>query len=84
MVPWKLKSDGKTDRKPQSRSGRSESARGLKNPPYLVDVFERRTPMISLRQPALVLHSSDVPSYKYQMTTTWNQRLNLEGANSPL
>ena len=28
--------------------------------------------MISLKQPALALHSVDVPGFRYQMKTTWN------------
>jgi hypothetical protein len=28
--------------------------------------------MITMRQPSLVLHSCDVPGYRYRMHTTWN------------
>jgi len=37
--------------------------------------------MITLKQPSLVLHSYNVPGYKYQMETTWQMPKNATAAN---
>jgi hypothetical protein len=37
--------------------------------------------MITISQPALALHSSDVPGFRYQMKTTWNMPPGATAAN---
>ncbi len=37
--------------------------------------------MINISQPALALHSSDLPGFRYQMTTTWNMPPGASAAN---
>ena len=37
--------------------------------------------MINIKQPALALHSCDVPGFRYQMSTTWNMPAGASASN---